>query len=383
MPRLMFHVQHLLGVGHVARAAALTRGLVTAGISVTVAMGGEPVPTVDFGAAEVVQLPWIRAEDINFKTLLDSRGQVVGPALFGHRRDLLLDLCRRIAPDILLIEHYPFGRRKFSLELEPLIAAAAESGALVLCSLRDVLVEKGDGSKAASTVDAVQRSFDKVLVHGDRRILPLDLTFPRAAEIEGRILYTGYVVDRRPVLAERVEDGRNEIIVSVGGGAVGLSLLEAAIGAKRLGAGGSRIWRLLAGANLKDADVDRLRSEAPTGLIVERARQDFPALLGRAALSISQAGYNTLMDILQARCRNILVPFAAAGESEQLFRARVLERRGLVRILEETTLTHRTLARSIDEALAGPPPPAADGIDLSGAETTARLILAMIETKRG
>ncbi len=106
-------------------------------------------------------------------------------------------------------------------------------------------------------------------------------------------------------------------------------------------------------------------------------------LLKRAALSISQAGYNTLMDILSARCRNILVPFSAGSESEQMFRARVFEERGLVRVLDERALSPENLAQAVDAALAAPLPAETGGIDLSGVETTARLILAMIAGKRG
>jgi predicted glycosyltransferase len=381
---VLFHVQHLLGVGHVARTATLTRGMTAVGLEVTVVMGGEPVPHADFGGADVVQLPWIRAADTSFNTLLDEHGKPVDRALFERRRDRVLDLYRQVLPGALLIEHYPFGRGKFAAELEPLIAEV-KGRSQILCSLRDVLVEKGDGVKSAKAVAIVKRSFGKVLVHGDRDVLPLELTFPRAADITDRLLYTGYVVDRRARAASTgsAGDGTNEIIVSIGGGAVGLNLLEAAIGAKRLGAGGGRTWRLLAGANLAHANLQRLCAEAPEGLIVEQARTDFPALLKRAALSISQAGYNTLMDVLQAGCRNILVPFAAGSESEQLFRARVFQQRGLVRVLDENALSPATLAEAADAAIAAPPPADMGGIDLTGVETTARMILDMIAGKRG
>lgn len=384
MSRVLFHVQHLLGVGHVARAAALTRGMIDSGLDVTVVMGGEPVPNVDFGGAEVVQLPWLRAADTSFKTLLDSAGRPADATLFERRRDLLLALHAARKPGALLVEHYPFGRRKFGTELEPLLAATKAEGIPVICSLRDVLVEKGEGAKSAKAIAIVQRSFDKVFVHGDPSVLGLELTFPRAAEIADRIAYTGYVVDKRArALSSSTKDGANEIIVSIGGGAVGLDLLNAAIGAKRLGAGGGRTWRLLAGANLAEAGFQTLRANAPAGLIVERARPDFPELLKFAALSVSQAGYNTLMDILSARCRNILVPFSAGSESEQMFRARVFEERRLVRVLDERALSPESLGEAVNATLGAPPPAEIAGIDLTGVETTARLILAMIGSKRG
>ena len=384
MSRVLVHVQHLLGVGHVARAAALARGMAEVGLDITVAMGGEPVPGVDFGGAEIVQLPWLRAADTSFKLLLDSDGNTADKAIFERRRDQLIALFQARKPDALLIEHYPFGRRKFGIELEPLIAAARARGTPVLCSLRDVLVEKGDGAKSAKAVATVRRSFDMVLVHGDPKVLPLELTFPAATEIRDKLAYTGYVVDRRRRnTASSRTCGRNEVIVSIGGGAVGLELLRTAIDARNLGAGGKLTWRLLAGANLAEPAFQQLRSRAPAGVVVERARPDFPALLKHASISISQAGYNTLMDVLEAGCRNLLVPFAAGSESEQMFRARLFEKRGLVRVLDERALSPRTLAEAVDAAIAAPPPADAGGIDLSGVETTARMILAMIAGKRG
>ena len=48
----------------------------------------------------------------------------------------------------------------------------------------------------------------------------------------------------------------------------------------------------------------------------------------------------------------------------------------------EAKLSPQSLANAVDTALAAPKPAAAR-IDLTGIETTARLILAMVEGKRG
>ncbi len=61
-------------------------------------------------------------------------------------------------------------------------------------------------------------------------------------------------------------------------------------------------------------------------------------MLKGAELSISQAGYNTVCDILQAQCRSILVPFTAGGETEQSVRAARLEALGLAIALPENGL---------------------------------------------
>jgi predicted glycosyltransferase len=50
-------VTHLLGVGHLTRAAALGRGLAAAGHRVTLVTGGRPAPLVATDGMRVVQLP--------------------------------------------------------------------------------------------------------------------------------------------------------------------------------------------------------------------------------------------------------------------------------------------------------------------------------------
>ena len=67
-PKVLFYVQHLLGIGHLKRATTLARAMTDAGLQVTVVSGGEYVPVIDDSGMEFVQLPAIRAEDRTFKT---------------------------------------------------------------------------------------------------------------------------------------------------------------------------------------------------------------------------------------------------------------------------------------------------------------------------
>jgi predicted glycosyltransferase len=167
------------------------------------------------------------------------------------------------------------------------------------------------------------------------------------------------------------------VIVSVGGGAVGLPLLRTALAAKPLSRLADRTWRLITGPNLPDKAVADLAWSPPPGVIIERWRADLPALFRTCAVSVSQAGYNTVMDLLRARARTVLVPFAAGGETEQTLRARVLAERGLAVAVDTATLSPKILADAIDEALTLSPP--CVEIDCTGAETTARLVGEMCE----
>lgn len=372
--KILFHVQHLLGIGHDRRAALVVRGLTAAGAAVTLARGGHPVPGVDYGSAAVIQLPPVRAADGSFKTLLDEHGNPIDDGWRERRRAAALAAFESVRPDVLLVESFPFARRAFRFELIPLLQAARKRGVRTAVSVRDILVTKPDPARLAEVVDTITGLVDRVLVHGDPALIPFDATFPAAERIRDRIVYTGYVAAPPPAVADG-GDGTDEVVVSVGGGAVGVPLLRAALGARALTAARDGVWRLLAGPDVPESDVAALAADAPPGVIVERARRDFPALLARCRLSVSQAGYNTVMDLLQAGCRAVVVPFAAGGETEQATRARLLAGRGRLTVVDEGTLSPATLAAGIDQALAAPPPPPVP-MALDGAAQTARILMS-------
>lgn len=365
-------VQHLLGIGHVRRAALITRALSAAGLDVTVASGGFPVAGVDYGNARVVRLPPARSADKSFKRLVGEGGLPLDDAWRERRRAALLDLADIVDPDILLLETYPFGRRQFRFELLPLLERPRRPR-VVAASVRDILVAKDNPAREIEMADVARRHLDLVLVHGDPAVVPFEATFPQAHRIADLIRYTGYVAPARAP-AKPDGDGAGEVIVSVGGGAVGLPLLRTALAARPLTPLAASRWRLLAGPDIGQADFQDLRDGAPDGVTVERARPDFPELLSRCALSVSQAGYNTLMDLMQARCRAVVVPFAAGNETEQTDRARLFERRGLLHVVPEDGLTPECLAEAVGRALAAPPP-ADFAPDVDGAAKTARLLV--------
>ena len=71
-PRVLFYVQHLLGIGHLKRAVVLARAMRQAGLRVTLVSGGEDVPVIDAEGIDLVQLPPARAADMSFKVLLGA-----------------------------------------------------------------------------------------------------------------------------------------------------------------------------------------------------------------------------------------------------------------------------------------------------------------------
>ena len=377
-PRVFFYVQHLLGIGHLRRAAAITRALGRHGLGVAFVAGGEPVPGLDLGDAEVIQLPPARAGDSGFGSIVDAvTGRPIDDGWRDRRRSALLAAFERSVPAVVLIELYPFGRRPFRFELRPLLAAAArQPRPAILCSVRDILVSRDDPQRTAEIVDIIRRRFDLVLVHADPRFIEFGATFAGADAIAGQLRYTGYVVGEAPSIGDG-RAGAGEILVSAGGGAVGAPLLRAAVEARPLTGVADRPWRLIAGPNLPEPDYRALAASAGPDLVIERFRADFQSLLRNCRLSVSQAGYNTVMELLAAGTRAVVVPFAEGGETEQPVRAKLLAARGLLTVVDPAALTPESLAAAIDTADRSQRP--AKSLDLSGADGTARAIIDVIE----
>jgi predicted glycosyltransferase len=284
-------------------------------------------------------------------------------------------------PDLLLIEQFPFGRRAFRFELMPLLEAARNGPRrpIVACSLRDVLVAKSDPQRQAEMIALVRRYFDRVLVHGDPAVIPLEASFPAATALTDRLSYTGYVLDTAVAAspARGENDRPGEILVSAGGGAVGRPLIEAALAARPLTQWRDKPWRIVTGPGMAERDLAALRALLPEGVALDRVRPDLPALFARCHLSISQAGYNTVMELLSVRARALVVPFAEASETEQTLRARRLAALEMIDVIETDALLPAKFAAAIDRAAARERPV----IDLhfDGAAQSARILKALGE----
>jgi predicted glycosyltransferase len=370
--RVLFYVQHLLGVGHVRRAEILCRAMADHGCSVTVALGGVPLPGPSFPGARVVRLPAAKIANGDFSQLLDDRDIPVDGVWQAMRRNALLRLLDTVDPDVLLIEMYPFGRRQFRFELDPLLKSARSRSRrpAIVTSVRDILVTSATRARLEETVGTIRRLIDAVLVHADPAVVRLDATFPVAAQISDLIHYTGYVCDTS---GEGRSAGVGEVIVSAGGGAVGAPLLFTAAAARPLTSLAEVTWRFITGPNFPEDDFRRLAELSDPLTIVERFRSDFRDRVAGCALSISQAGYNTVMDILYSRAPSIVVPFESHSETEQRRRADILADRGLLSVVSADRLSPQALTAAAEAALAQVPS-AVQAIDFSGAAATARLI---------
>ncbi|HEY8382829.1 MAG TPA: glycosyltransferase [Microvirga sp.] len=350
--RVLIAVTHLLGAGHLTRAAALARAFAARGHVVALASGGMPSPLIDLTGVERVQLPPVRTIGTDFRTLLDEDGRPAGAERMAARQEMLLKALREAQPDVVITELFPFGRRVLAAEFMALLEAAhrLERRPLVAASVRDILVAPNKPERIAKAHGRLRALYDLVLVHGDPDLIPLDASWPVERSIAPFLRYTGYV-DEGAVVEPAAE--RSGILASGGSSAASLPLYRAALEAAR--AVPEEPWRILVGRGVPDDAFLSIKTNAPAHVTVERARPDFRHLLASAAVSVSQAGYNTAVDLLQAGPAAVLVPFEAGHETEQRQRAERLRDRGLAQVIPEAELSGERLASEVREALVRRP----------------------------
>ncbi len=369
--RVMFYCQHVLGMGHLMRSLAIVSGLTD--FEVCFINGGAWLNgLVPPAHVEVVNLPPI-ISDAEFRQLRAAEEAQSLDDIKAQRRQMLLDTFARVQPQALVIEMFPFGRRKFADELLPLLAQAKADGSQtkIACSLRDILVSKRDQARfEAAACRIASEYFDLVMIHSDPHFQRLEETFSLAGELRCPAVYTGFVTPdaMRPAANEPPADsGQRLIVVSIGGGRVGSELIRCAIEASQLIR--ERLpHRLLifTGPYLPEAEFEQLQQQALKlpAVTLQRYTPDLTAILRQADLSLSMAGYNTCLNLLVSGTRAIVYPFSGNDNQEQRLRAEKLRARGLVEIISPDELRPDRLAELMLQSL-GRPQAANDSLQLN------------------
>jgi predicted glycosyltransferase len=344
-PSLLFYCQHSLGLGHLTRSLALCAALAGRFRVALLSGGSLPDGIAVPDGVELVPLPPLGLAADRRLVSEDARYTVAEADALRQAR--ILAALRRHRPDTLVIELFPFGRKKFAGEIVPLLEAARAlpSSPVIACSLRDILVSRGEkqarhDERAAALTD---RFFDVVLVHSDPCFARFEESLTPGVALRTPIEHTGFVTPPRARPAGRARG--EHVVVSAGGGRVGGPLLRAALGAHEL-LGGSVAMKLVAGPFLAEDEWLALAraAEGRRGLELVRSVPDLEAELAVAAGSVSQCGYNTALELLSSGAPGLVVPFAEAGEDEQTRRARRLEALGALRVLDPAQLTAERLA---------------------------------------
>ena len=381
-PTLLFYCQHAMGMGHLVRSLALADAL-SQSFRVVLLNGGELPSSLSLPRTiEIINLPPLRLAEGQLISC-DNRYSVTQAQ--DARLDRILSSFRWLRPEVLLTELYPFGRKKFEFELLPLLETAKTQtrfAPLIVSSLRDILVSsRADQRKHEQrVVSTANRWFDAILVHSDPSFACLEESFDPRTCLTPSVHHTGFVVGKRRLPRERSKNG--PIVVSAGGGQYGFQLLSAAIEAHGLLSEIEPVtMKVVAGPFVPEAQWKDLQVAADRrrGVTLVRSVPDLYSELSQARASVSQCGYNTALEIIQAQVPALVVPFAGGGEDEQLKRARRLEALGALRVLEQHEMTPKRMAEEIRKLIDFQPQ--TTHLNFDGARRSTNILRNLLEQR--
>jgi len=392
--RFLFYSHDGLGLGHVRRHLAIASALNDLAPKAKVLLTTSVDEVSHLGLppnVDTLKLPGLRK--IGNNQYVCRRLGLRTQEIRSMRSALLQAAVASFHPALVLVDKHPFGAAgEFRAALE---TAKLDSARAVL-GLRDILDEPATVMREWS-IDGIREGigyyFDRILIYGSASLFDVAEEYHLPPAVSPRARYCGYVVNRPacgwpagpcPYCCAPDDDPLPLVIGTAGGGEDGAIVLKAFI---RAVAGAP--WKAMAisGPQLPAEELkslQRLAAEAQVEL------QTFvPCLLKlyrKAAAVVCMGGYNTLVETISSGVPTVCVP-RVSPRTEQLLRARIFERLGLLRLVHPDQLTPERLRHEIGLALKTPRERilerAGAALQFDGARKAASQLLDLVLRPRG
>jgi len=309
------------------------------------------------------------------------------------RSRIIKETVLAFAPDVFVVDNFPLGSQG---ELLGLLQALKDSATRTVLGLRDVLdageVVQADW-KRQGVYEVLERYYDRILVYGLREIFDAAREYGLKRLVARKIRYCGYLTDTRPVKSTarrlRSQLGVNGafVLATGGGGGDAYPLLSRFVRAADMLDGISSV--VFTGPLMGQSDREKLRGQLRKGspVILRDFVPDLRPYLKAADVVVTMCGYNMAAEILAYRPRAIVVPRTwrygehsrwnrTRPEKEQIIRAEVLAKFGLVTLIEPEELSAEHLAEKICELLSSRRRRSTKKLNVGGVERAAEEIIA-------
>jgi predicted glycosyltransferase len=385
-PRFLLYSHDALGLGHVRRNLVIAAALVARSPRASVLLATSADHAEELGLppqVDLLRLPSVRKlENGRYSS---RRLPIASKDLLSLREAILTAAIEAFRPSVLLVDKHPLG---IGGELRTALTRLRKLGGRAVLGLRDVL-DDPDAVRAEWTparTRVVLEHYGSVLIYGDEAVFDTLRRSALPAALAARSRYCGYVTKPASgdAAAARTLRGfdvgtrtRPLVLATTGGGEDGLRVLDAFIDATA-----ASPWEAIAvaGPQLGELEARALRRRAAAaGVAIRSFVPELAGWFSAVDALVCMGGYNTLVEALLRGTPTVCVP-RTAPRSEQLIRARALERRGLLRVLEPARLDGASLREEVNSALAGSrraiAAAARDALGFDGAAAAAESLLA-------
>ena len=353
-PKIVLYSHDTFGMGNIRRTLLLSQEFITEypGASILIITGSPMIHAFRIPTGiDYIKLPCVdrfAAEQYAPRYLSGCSEEVK-----QTREAILRESVLRFNPDLMVVDKRASG---IDGELLPTLHALRQYGrhTKLVLGVRDILDEpertrtvlSGNGS-----FEVIDEFYDQVWIYGSKEIFDTAKEYAFPESIRRKTFYCGYL--KRPTVAAGRKEGPPRVLITTGGGGDGSDIIEAYLtGLSTLPRNVALRTTVIFGPQMPEvrraellrhfdylADVEFLEFEA-----------DITNRYAESDVVVSQAGYNTVCELLSFSRRAILVP-RSKPVREQLIRARLMAQRGFFECIEPQDLTPEILISKVLEAL--------------------------------
>ena len=383
-PKIVLYSHDTFGMGNIRRTLLLSQEFISEypGASVLIITGSPMIHAFRIPKGiDYIKLPCVdrfAAEQYAPRYLAGCSQEVK-----QTREAVLKESVLRFNPDLMVVDKRASG---IDGELLPTLWALRQNGrhTKLVLGVRDILDEPERTRKVLAgngSFEAIDEFYDEVWIYGAKGIFDTTREYAFPESVVRKTHYCGYL--KRPTVSAKRPDGPPRVLVTTGGGGDGSDLIEAYLaGLSALPRNVALRSTVIFGPQMpQERRLELLRRfDYMADVTFLEFEADITNLYAASDVVVSQAGYNTVCELLSFSRRAILVP-RSEPVREQLIRARLLAARGFFECLEPQDLNSETLMTRVLEALRSPSI-TADSVDLDGLPVIRERVRTLLNCKR-
>jgi predicted glycosyltransferase len=305
------------------------------------------------------------------------------------RRKIIRAAAESYDPHLVIVDRLPFGLED---ELYTALVRLREHRphVKIIFGMRDI----PDNNRTiqttwqkAGTQQMFRALYDEVWVYGTRKIFDHAQEYPIPADIERKLVYTGYLQyqmkrtgDDGKLAAKGVDPRRPLLLVIGGSGEEGYRLTDSYISFLETLKGDRNFQsRIVCSPAMSSFDVLAFRSRVKkmSGVSIHQFHHDLDSHMVGATVVISMSGYNACCQLLSFRKRSLIVP-REGSPFGQLRRAQMFHRYGVTTMVHPAYLSAKSLGWEILKQIKSRETPTTDGdysaIPLTGLDNITRRV---------
>jgi len=363
----LMYAQDGKGMGHITRTTTIAKHLLAANPNWVAYITTESPVIGEFtlpDRCDYLKLP----RRMSPTTLVETESEheaAIDYFRIHVRSRILREAALALAPDLVLVDHEPLGRKgEFR---EGLFALKEKSPTTkFVFGLRDIM---DDATRIRAqwrdlgVYDALENLYDGIAVYGSSDLYDVAEAYAIPPSVRPKLHYCGYVVrdvectDSAEIRARyRVPPKGPLVVATVGGGSDGYPMLEAAQAAVQQvqSAHPDLNAIFVTGPLMPMEQQEKLRARATSTCRV-LSRADNFQLMAAADAILSMGGYNSVCEALSVGRPLVIVP-RSTHKIEQQIRAETLAAHGLARWIHPKDLNGgESLAQALEWALTQDP----------------------------